>query len=135
MDKSPKGTFKDVPSSGWNKDLSFSFTPEWTDSTSRYDIVLAVRHTSNYRYRNLSLVVDLIDSTSHVDRRKVNFILADSHGNWTGAGFGSLYQSRVVVAQDVVPENVRSIVVWQAMNNIERVTDVTDVGIIVEQSE
>ena len=90
MEKSPKGTFKDVPKSGWNKDLSFSFTPQWTDSASRYDVVLAVRHTADYRFRNLSLVVDLIDSAASVDRRKVNFILADSHGNWTGAGFGAL---------------------------------------------
>lgn len=135
MEKSPKGTFKDVPNVGWNKDMSFSFTPQWSDSSARYDVVLAVRHTSDYRFRNLSLVVDLIDSAAHVDRRKVNFILADSHGNWTGAGFGSLYQSRVVVAQDVSPQQVKSIVVWQAMNNVERVKDVTDVGIIVEQSK
>ena len=127
--------FKDVPKSGWNKDLSFSFTPQWADSAARYDVVLAVRHTADYRFRNLSLVVDLIDSAAHVDRRKVNFILADSHGNWTGAGFGALYQSRVVVAQDVDPMKVKSIVVWQAMNNVDCVKDVTDVGIIVEQSK
>ncbi len=131
LDSRPHGEYRAVPAYGWSKTLSFAFVPQWGDSSRRHDIEVAIRHRDDYKYQNLSLVVDLIDSTAHVERRNVNFHLSDGNGTRLGAGFGALYQASAVVAQDVDPLSVSKVVVWQAMDNIDRLEGITDVGIIV----
>jgi gliding motility-associated lipoprotein GldH len=115
--------------------MSIEFTPEYSDSSSTYDIALAVRHNNDYQYSNLSLVVDLIDSVKNVNRTNIDFELSDGYGNWKGSGFGAIYQSSVVIAQGISPSQVSSIVVWQAMNNCDVVKNILDIGIIVTPSK
>ena len=57
--------------------MSIEFTPEYSDSSSTYDIALAVRHNNDYQYSNLSLVVDLIDSVKNVNRTNIDFELSE----------------------------------------------------------
>ena len=127
--------FKTLPDEGWRKSMSIKFTPEYADSSIHYDIALAIRHNNDYQYSNLSLVVDLVDSVKNVTRSNIVFELSDGYGNWKGSGFGALYQSSVIIAQDVSPSQVNSIVVWQAMNNCDIVKNVIDIGVIVTPSK
>ena len=115
--------------------MPIRFLPEYADSSLNYDIKLAIRHNTSYQYGNLSLVVDLIDSTRIVHRNNVDFEVSDGYGNWQGSGFGALYQLSVVIAQDIKPSDVSSIVIWQAMMNCNNVKNVTDIGIIVTPSK
>lgn len=127
--------FKEMPCDGWSKEMPIRFLPEYADSSLNYDIKLAIRHNTSYQYGNLSLVVDLIDSTRIVHRNNVDFEVSDGYGNWQGSGFGALYQLSVVIAQDIKPSDVSSIVIWQAMMNCNNVKNVTDIGIIVTPSK
>ena len=123
-------TFVHLPVDGWQRTLPLSFSPEYDDSASTYSITLAVRHDNSYRYSNLSMVVDVIAADSTVNRQTVNMTLADQYGNWTGGGFGALYQSTVPVVEAVTPDKVRSIVVWQSMAGCDTLRGVVNVGII-----
>ena len=123
--------FKTLPAEGWTKSMPIKFTPEYADSSQTYDIALALRHTNDYMYSNLTVAVDMIDSVKNVVRSSVDFKLSDGYGNWQGSGFGALYQSSVVIAQGVKPQEATSIVVWQAMNNCDVIKDIQDLGIIV----
>lgn len=123
-----------VPADGWSKTLVLDFKPECADSLARYDVRLAVRHTSAYKYGNLSMAVDIADHRGAAVRKSVNFRVADSYGNWVGSGFGSLYQCSAVVARGLTPDQMRSIDVWQTMSGCDVVTSVVDVGIIVSPS-
>ena len=107
-----------------------TFVPEYDDSTLTYSLVMAVRHDNSYRYRTLSLIVDLIAADTVVTRRKVNMVLADEFGNWTGGGFGTLYQSKVPVVEAVTPDEARSIVVWQSMGVCDTLRGLVNLGII-----
>ena len=127
--------FKTLPDEGWNKTMPISFEPEYSDSSTTYDIALAIRHNNDYQYSNLSLIVDLIDSVKNVSRNNIDFELSDGYGNWKGSGFGALYQSSVVIAQNVTPNQVNTIVVWQAMNNCDVIKNVMDIGIVITPSK
>lgn len=133
--QSSTSQFKTLPSRGWSKEMPIKFVPEYADSSLTYDIKLAIRHNTSYQYGNLSLVVDLIDSVKVVNRNNVDFEISDSYGNWLGSGFGALYQLNVVIAQDIKPRDVNSIVIWQSMNNCDNVMSITDIGIIVTPSK
>ena len=124
--------FVHLPNGGWQRTMPLSFRPEYDDSAARYDVTLAVRHDNSYRYSNLSLVVDVIAADSTVSRKRVNMALADGYGNWTGGGFGTLYQVTEPVALGISPVDARSVVVWQAMNGCDTLRGLADVGIITK---
>ena len=123
--------FEHLPASGWQRTLPLTFTPEYDDSTATYDIKLALRHDNSYRYRNLSLVVDLIAADSTVNRQTVDLTLADEYGNWTGGGFGALYQDQTTIAHGIKPASARSVVVWHAMQGCDTLCGLVNVGIII----
>ena len=127
--------FKTLPDEGWRKDFPIKFTPEYADSAITYDIQLAIRHNNSYQYSNLSLVVDMVDSVKTIHRNNIDFELCDSYGNWLGAGFGALYQASIVIAHDIKPGDVNSVVVWQAMANCDIIKNVVDIGITVTPSK
>lgn len=130
-----RGQYVHLPADGWDRSMPVTFEPEYGDSAGAYDIELALRHTMDYGYRNLSLVVDLIGDSARVERYRVNFTLADRYGNWLGTGFGALYQNRVTVARGVSPRCARRLVVWQAMDNCPVLTQVQELGVIVSVTE
>jgi len=124
------GQFKHLPPAGWLKTMSLTFNPEFDDSTMICDLVLAVRHDNRYPFTNLSLVVDIIAADSTVSRHPVDLALADEYGNWSGGGFGSLYQDRVTITTGVTQADAHAVVVWQAMADCDTLCGVTDVGLI-----
>lgn len=123
-------SFVHLPLNGWLRSAPLRFQPEYDDSALTYSLTLAVRHDISYPYRNLSLVVDIIDDDSVVTRKTVNLILADQYGNWTGGGFGSLYQDTVVVAGVIDPSDASSLVVWQAVQDCDTLRGLVDLGLI-----
>ena len=122
-------SYVNLPSSGWQRAMPLSFVPEYDDSTRRYDISLAVRHDNSYKYCNLSLVVDLIAADSTVNRKRLEMTLADEYGNWTGGGFGALYQKKVPIASDIIPDDVCSVRVWQTMQDCDTLQGLVNVGL------
>ena len=122
--------FKHLPSSGWLYNSPLSFMPEYDDSTLAYSLIVAIRHDNSFRYRNLSLVVDLVADDSVVTRSKVNLALADEYGNWTGGGFGALYQDTVTIAPAINPGDACRVVVWPAMAGCDTLCGLVNLGLI-----
>ena len=122
--------FKHLPAAGWQPMMPLTFKPVYDDSTARYDIALVVRHDNSYRYRNLPLVADVIGAEGARERKTLDLALADEFGNWTGGGFGALYQNKAVLSQGLKPVDARSVVVWLAMPACDTLCGITDVGII-----
>lgn len=112
--------------------MSLEFRPVYDDSTRTHQLILAVRHDNSYKYANLSLVVDIIGNDSVVKRQTLEMRLADEYGNWTGAGFGALYQDKTCIATAIAPDEARSVVVWQAMEGNDTLRGVVNLGIIAQ---
>ncbi len=123
--------FMHLPLNGWQRHLSLTFKPQYDDSAATYDLTLAVRHDVSYAYRDLSLVVDVIGAHAAIDRKAITMPLADEYGNWTGGGFGALYQGTVTIASGIHPDEAQSVVVWQAMASCDTLHGVLDVGVVV----
>ena len=123
--------FVNLPSHGWQQDLPLAFTPIYDDSTLTCDVMLTILHDNSYSYRNLSMAVDIIAADSTVHRQQVNMPLADEYGNWTGGGFGALYQASVFIARDLLPTQASRIVVWQTMADCDTLTGLVNMGLTV----
>lgn len=122
--------FVHIPVDGWLQSASVTLTPVYDDSTTTYNLLLAVRHGNSYKYCNLALVVDIIAADSVVNRQELNLQLADEYGNWTGSGFGAVYIDTVHLAGVFDPVDAKSVIVWQAMRGCDTLNGVTDIGLI-----
>lgn len=126
--------FKSLPITGWNATVPLHFAPLITDSDDVFNIDVAVRHLNSYPYSNLDLAIDMIDSTHHATRHMVHFNLADKFGDWTGSGFGSLYQAKEHVATGVKASQVKSVVVWHLMPSDKPLDGISEIGLILSHS-
>ncbi len=122
------------PTNGWHTGTALRFKPHYGDSARRYDLRLDVRHTTSYAYRDLHLLVDIISDSGNVSRRVVNLNVADDYGNWTGSGFGTLYQHSVILANDVPPERASTIAIWQTMDSVKSLTGIDALGVVAVPS-
>lgn len=128
--------FRTFDNEGWFAAMPVKFSPQMPDSVIRnVNVELAVRHNSSYAYRNLVLVVDMIDKDHRCVRKNVSIDLADEYGSWKGNGFGRLYQVKVDVAQNVSSSSVHSIVVWQAMKGCDKIENIENLGVIVSPAD
>jgi len=63
---------------------------------------------------------------------KINFILADRDGKWSGSGWGGLYQSSVSLGKEYIsPGNYTFKVIHQMPD--EYLKGINDVGILIEK--
>ena len=131
----PHASFRALPPDGWLRSTPLTFHPEYDDSAATYSVALAVRHDNSYAYCNLSLVVDFIAEDSTVTRHRVEMQLADQYGNWTGGGFGSLYQDSRQIAAVIDPGDASTIVVWQAMEPCDTLRGLVNLGIITSPNK
>lgn len=125
--------FRSLPAEGWLRRDTLAFDVQVSDSMTYYKLSLQVRNLNNYPYRNLPLTVCHIADSIPSPTDTVQFILADSKGNWTGKGWGGLYQTSVSVGSIRIdrPGTYRFKVSYALPD--ERLQGINDVGIKLER--
>ena len=94
--------YKTIPKAVWNRDSLVVFQVPVTDTVQRHNLFLGVRNDINYKYSNLWLFVEIIqsgDTTAVKDT--FEFTLADPTGKWLGSGFGGVKTNEVLFRSNV----------------------------------
>lgn len=74
----------------WSYADKIKATVDIKDSNQTYNIYFKLRHTSDYRYSNIFVRLNV--KTAQMKRsRRYEFKLAQSDGAWNGSGSGNLY--------------------------------------------
>ncbi len=90
--------FVSIDPEGWKNNEYCVFRLAEVDSSrfssaSRlYDVIISVRHTTDYPYNNLWIVLEKSVTPDSVFTSKVNLRLADPSGSWHGHGMQGLYE-------------------------------------------
>lgn len=120
--------FAAFPSNQWLYSEPVVFTPDTLRDTTavRGTLLVNLRHTSAYPYRNIWLEVSTpqTDSTTRTDT--LNIELADAFGRWHGRGSGLSKEITDTVATDFSvaigrPVQVRHIMRVDTLAQIERI--------------
>ncbi|MFI3239383.1 MAG: gliding motility lipoprotein GldH [Bacteroidales bacterium] len=121
--------FSKIATFGWDKNAPIVIKPIYPDSLATYDLYLAVRHSSEYKYQNLWLFIDYYNNCdSLVKRDTVQYKLANEFGKWYSNGFGSQYQYEELIDQQVTSDIAHHIVIWHGMRN-DTLKQIQDIGI------
>ncbi len=129
-----------IPNGAWDNGLKPAFAFDISDTVSKHDVYIDVRHTGDYAYSDLYLFVDLEGPGGRAQRDTVECILADPTGRWLGRGTGFIFASRTRHAKVLYRLGNRfpaagryTITLEQAMRE-NPLPGVLDVGVTVERS-
>ena len=130
----------------WDKDNTVAFKVTPPDSTKAYNLYVNLRHTEDYKFSNLLLIVELNYPNGKTQRDTLEYIMANKDGTFLGAGFTDIKESKLWYKGHKEPfvfdeTGEYTINIQHAMREngsikgIDKLEGITDVGFRIEHSQ
>ena len=121
----------------WHTDSIITLNYGVVDSTTKYNLYLKVRHSTDFEYQNIFLFVNFKEKTDTVE-----VVLSEKNGKWLGKGFGDIKEVEYCFAKNITlnSKQVSTITVEQAMRygkepEITRLKGIIALGLNIKKSE
>ena len=88
---------EDIATSTWAYADTIGFDVPITDTTSRYNIYVNVRHTNEYEYRNLWIYAHTHFPSGKQLKTRIDLPLADNEGKWYGKGLSEIINTQILI--------------------------------------
>ena len=124
---------------GWTKKDTLVFTLPSTLKTGQYNMDIGVRHTSQYKYRDLWLYIQFntTDSLNHSQAERAHLFLAEEDGKWNGTGISGNYQCLISYPHTILitpNDSVNEIRIVHAMID-NPIKEIKDIGIRLQKQQ
>jgi len=117
----------------YSEKVKISLNIEATDIP--YNLYLNLRHTSNYKYSNIFLLIHIIGPDGKRTTERREFRLALSDGEWLGSGSGNIYSYQILFKEDYKFPLKGKYVIEMEQNMRDNPLDyISDAGIRVEKA-
>lgn len=124
--------FATIEGEQWEWDEVREFDVDLNDTSTLYNVLIQIRHTTDYPMRNLYLFVHLEGPSGQTLTDTINYMLANPDGSWIGKGVGNLRELRYLYRKNTrFPEPGTYTVRLEQGMRVPGLP-VTDVGIRVE---
>ena len=121
----------------WHTDSIITLNYGVVDSTTKYNLYLKVRHSTDFEYQNIFLFVNFKEKTDTVE-----VVLSEKNGKWLGKGFGDIKEVEYCFAKNITlnSKQVSTIAVEHAMRygeepEITRLKGIIALGLKIKKSE
>lgn len=81
----------EMPGRNWNYAAKLKAVAAVTTPAAAYDLKFRLRHTSDYRYANIYILMSVSGPGMKKVTRRYQYKLAEADGQWLGRGSGNLY--------------------------------------------
>ena len=124
----------EVDPEGWAVSDKKPFEVEATDTLALLNFYINLRHTTDYKYRNIFLFVDTFFPDGTQSKDTVEIILADQKGKWFGKGIGDIRSNQVLLKRgfSFPMKGKYKFRIEQGMRE-PALTEIMDVGIRIER--
>lgn len=92
----------DIDKDKWHFSDVKQFNVEITDISRRYDVLIHIRNSVNYRYSNIFLFVDVLYPDNIIRTDTVEGFLANNEGKWLGKGRGKYRDNTFIYKKSVL---------------------------------
>jgi len=117
----------------YTEKVKIPFTIEQVEKS--YNLFLNLRHTSDYKYSNIFLLIHIIDPNGKRTTERKEFKLALPDGEWLGSGSGNLYSYQILFKEKVMFSLKGKYFIELEQNMRDNPLDyITDAGIRVEKA-
>jgi gliding motility-associated lipoprotein GldH len=131
--------YKTIPNS-WHKDsiIGFNFSPP--DSIKPYNLYVNIRNTSDFKYSNLFLVIEMDYPNGKVIKDTLEYLMAKPSGEFIGTGFSDIKENKLWYKKKFIFKETGkySVNIQHAMrengivNGIDNLKGIIDVGFRIE---
>lgn len=83
-----------IPQHLWGSDFISKGQFNITDTMSRYNIYIVLRHTDMYKYNNIWLNVKMNMPSDSINIQKLNLELGSDQNGWEGTGMDDIWEVR-----------------------------------------
>jgi gliding motility-associated lipoprotein GldH len=125
---------------GWHPDSVLSISPtEISDTISTYNILLMMRHTTEFKYKNMFFFVDIKMPSGKMLRDTAELVLQDNQGYWFGEGNGFIRSVEHTIHAHYkrnisFPESGQYDFLIQHGMRDSLLEDISDIGIRIERN-
>ena len=138
----PFDRYTSIPDS-WGKQQTISYNFSAPDTLNPYDLFINLRTTTDYKFSNLFLVVELNYPNGKVTKDTLEYKMAKPSGELLGTGFASIKEHKLWLKGHEAPfvfteEGSYQIHIQQAMrvrgesNGVAQLEGIMDVGFSIE---
>ena len=132
--------YKSVPNA-WHKDSIVSFKVNPPDSTNAYNLFVNLRNTSDYKFNNLFLIVEMAFPHGKTLKDTLEYRMADPTGKLLGTGITGVKENKLWYKEQVVfkEAGVYTVNIQHAMrengkvNGVVELEGITDIGFRIEK--
>ena len=121
----------------WHADSIITLNHSVVESTTKHNLYLKIRHTTDFEYQNLFLFVDFQEK-----RDTIEIALSEKNVKWLGSGFGDIKEVEYCFAKEIVfnSKKASKVTVEQAMRYgdqpvITNLKEIIALGINIKKSE
>ena len=125
--------FHHISDGSWGWDEKLEFEVEAVDTSILYDMLINLRHSTDYPFSNLYMFVHVSGPSGQSLTDTINFRLAENSGKWLGKGLGNSREIGFLYRKNTAfPQSGKyHFVIEQAMRQPE--IPVTEVGLRIEK--
>lgn len=132
--------YQSVPNQ-WHKDSVIEFNIIAPDSIKPYDLFVNLRNTSEYKYSNLFLIVEMNFPNGKRVKDTLEYQMAKPNGEFLGTGFSDVKENKLWYKEAVVflEGGEYKVNIQHAMREngkvkgVEKLEGITDVGFRIEK--
>ena len=132
--------YQTIPDS-WHKDNIVSFNVIPPDTTKHYNLFVNIRNTSDFKYSNLFLIVEINFPNGKVIKDTLEYVMAKPNGEFLGSGFSDIKENKLFYKEGFIFEESGDykINIQHAMRKngsvigVENLEGITDVGFRIEK--
>jgi gliding motility-associated lipoprotein GldH len=107
-----------------------------SDKANRYNIYINLRHTGDYKYSNIFLLIHTRGPRGKTVTERKEFTLAYPDGQWLGKGSGNLYSYQLPLKADYsFPDTGKYLFEIEQNMRDNPLREITDVGLRIEKSK
>lgn len=124
---------KEIDSRNWSYIKKVSIPVKIEDVGKAYNLYMNLRHTANYKYSNIFVLIKQINPGGKKATERKEFQLAYPDGEWLGSGAGNLYTYQLLFREKYVfpAPGIYTFEFEQNMRD-NPLREIRDVGIRVE---
>jgi len=131
--------YKSVPNS-WHKDSIIEFKIMPPDTSNKYNLFINLRNTSDYKYSNLFLIVEMNFPNGKIIKDTLEYTMATPSGEFLGTGFTDVKENKFWYKEGVVfsEEGEYKVKIQHAMRTngsvkgVENLEGISDIGFRIE---
>jgi gliding motility-associated lipoprotein GldH len=125
-----------TPSLEWKRDNVLKYNVDIKDPSSKYNVYIAVRHTSTYPYKNLK--VNLLTNTPNEENtvKEYDLYVRDENNVFVGEGLGDIYDAEILIEENFsFSQAGKYSFSLEHLMSKDNISNIMEIGLVIKKAE